>query len=418
MPRSIDAMTFLAEADDSVPLRELAEQQHYGQQMTMIPAFIGGNDLQLLSAACRELFGDEADLVANELAQGYDNDTIAADQELWELGRTAQQRPQVMSALRAEATAATMSDLRSAGREPEFFSALDAFLGRFGARAESWDIACPTWNEQRDGFWAQLRGMATPAAPEPMVALRRAAERRMALASEIAGKLAGEPDKQARFRRRYDRIAPYIGVREERARWQLGLTGALRGALLRRGARLAQRGVIDAADDVLYLSPDELDAGTGDLRGAVARRRAEHEHWKKRTPPMVIGGSAAPREPTAEAVLPADHVIHGIGGSRGTATGRARVIVDLADADRFEPGDVLVCVMTSPPWTPLFALAVAVVVDTGEMNAHAAIAAREYGIPCVLATQSATRVIPDGATVTVDGVNGTVRVTEGAVGGR
>ena len=105
-----------------------------------------------------------------------------------------------------------------------------------------------------------------------------------------------------------------------------------------------------------------------------------------------------------------DGVITGVAASRGTATGPARIVTDLADADRVEPGDVLVCVMTSPPWTPLFGIVSAVVVDSGDVASHPGIAAREYGIPCVLATNVATATIPDGATVEVDGDAGTVRL--------
>jgi len=104
------------------------------------------------------------------------------------------------------------------------------------------------------------------------------------------------------------------------------------------------------------------------------------------------------------------NVINGNAASRGSARGRARVIFDLADADRLQEGDVLVCPTTAPPWTPLFALAAAVVTDTGGILSHSAICAREYGIPCVAGTQVGTSQIPDGAMVTVDGAEGIVRI--------
>ena len=86
------------------------------------------------------------------------------------------------------------------------------------------------------------------------------------------------------------------------------------------------------------------------------------------------------------------------------------MISDLADSERLQEGDILVCQMTAPPWTPLFAIAGAVVTDSGGVLSHSAICTREYAIPCVVATQIATHVIPDGAMIEVDGTAGIVRI--------
>ena len=408
LPRTQAACRDLDDAGPDVPLAELAQLQAYGLQMTMIPAFVCGNDLSLLAAAVGDLYGAEATLVAHELAQGHDtNVTLQADQRLWELGQVARSDPAVLAALREDDVPVAMAARRSSGTSPGFFDAVDRFLREDGRRAEGWDIACPTWDEQREGFWAQVAQMAGEHVPPPSDAIVAAAARRDALVAEISSRLAHDEVALGRFERRLARIEPYVLVREERAQWQVTLTGRLRHAVLRRGAALVERGRLDAADDVLFLVPEELGspAGGGDLRAVVAERRASHAAWCAAAPPQTIGGSA----PVA-AAAPTDGVLHGVGAARGVATGRARVIRDLEDADRLEPGDVLVCVMTSPPWTPLFGIASAVVVDTGDIGSHPAIAAREYGIPCVLGLPSATRTIPDGSTVTVDGAAGTVRV--------
>ena len=90
--------------------------------------------------------------------------------------------------------------------------------------------------------------------------------------------------------------------------------------------------------------------------------------------------------------------------------GVARVIKDLSDSVRLQKGEILVCATTAPPWTPLFAVAAGVVTDSGGILSHSAICAREYAIPCVVATQIGTAVIKDGATITVDGGKGTVEI--------
>jgi pyruvate,water dikinase len=102
--------------------------------------------------------------------------------------------------------------------------------------------------------------------------------------------------------------------------------------------------------------------------------------------------------------------LNGIAASAGTVTGTARVLSSPDEGDRLEPGDILVCVTTAPPWTPLFAIAGGVVTDTGGVLCHSAICAREYGIPAVVGTMAATAMIPDGATITIDGATGTVTV--------
>jgi pyruvate,water dikinase len=197
-------------------------------------------------------------------------------------------------------------------------------------------------------------------------------------------------------------VAAAVPVREDRALWQLRATGLLRQAVLRRGRRLADDGVLADPADVVYLTPAEYDDPPADAAALVSARRAEHQRWLAVRPPLFIGGDEAPP------AMPEGPVLTGVGASSGRVEGTARVIVDLADADRLQPGDVLVCTTTSPPWTPLFALAAAVVADAGDRVSHMAIAARDYGIPCVVGTAWATAAIPDGARVAVDGDAGTV----------
>ncbi|MBA2281223.1 MAG: phosphoenolpyruvate-utilizing protein, partial [Acidimicrobiia bacterium] len=96
----------------------------------------------------------------------------------------------------------------------------------------------------------------------------------------------------------------------------------------------------------------------------------------------------------------------------GVARGRARVVLDPADPRGIGPGDVLVAPITDPSWTPLFVPAEAVVVDVGAQMSHAVIVSRELGIPCVVSVVGATRSIPDGALVEVDGATGTVTIIE------
>jgi pyruvate,water dikinase len=157
-------------------------------------------------------------------------------------------------------------------------------------------------------------------------------------------------------------------------------------------------------------------------RALVTRRRDELAHAATLSPPPLIGvpvdASPPPDSPMArglvaffggpprQAATPGQ--LQGTPGSRGIASGPARVARTLDEAKAVRPGEILVTVTTMPAWTPLFGVAAAVVTETGGPLSHCAIVAREYGIPAVVGAHGATRAIQTGQRVTVDGVAGVV----------
>ncbi|GLY90172.1 PEP/pyruvate-binding domain-containing protein [Actinoallomurus iriomotensis] len=130
--------------------------------------------------------------------------------------------------------------------------------------------------------------------------------------------------------------------------------------------------------------------------------------WVLQARPITTTPSTATRAVTAAGRV----LVAGTAAGPGTAAGRVRLITGLDDFGRFTAGDVLVCRTTSPAWTPLLARAAAVVTETGGMLAHAAIVAREFGIPAVLAAEGAMTVLADGRPVVVDGTGGTVTAAD------
>ena len=149
-----------------------------------------------------------------------------------------------------------------------------------------------------------------------------------------------------------------------------------------------------------------------DLRAAVARRQRARARLE--STPLVDPRLLRPSVPAGDALL------RGMPGSPGVAEGPARIIRDGFEFERLLPGDVLVTPYTNPSWTPLFQRAAAVVVDSGSPGSHAAIVAREYGIPAVMSTVTGTRTLRDGERIRVDGSQGAVYRLEpagiGAVG--
>jgi phosphohistidine swiveling domain-containing protein len=186
-------------------------------------------------------------------------------------------------------------------------------------------------------------------------------------------------------------------------------THALRSALREIGRRQVDAGVFDTVGDVFYLTPEEVAAPALHV-DRIAGRRAERTRlsalnlpptFTLRWEPLTAGRSEAG----------AGAALRGVGASPGVVRGPVRVVHsadDLDDLDDLAPDTVLVVRVTDVGWTPLFGCVAAVVTDVGGLHSHAAIVAREFGVPCVVGTERATLDLQDGVVVEVDGTRGTV----------
>jgi pyruvate,water dikinase len=189
------------------------------------------------------------------------------------------------------------------------------------------------------------------------------------------------------------------------------------------GWRLAEAGAITEPDDVYWLEVDEvergakaLDAGQ-ELDDFVVRTRQRRAVWraeKRLTPPQQLPPKGRVMGIKTDAFMPVsadeqtEDVLKGVAASPGHVTAPACLLLGPEDFDQMQPGAVLVAEITTPAWTPLFAMAAGVVTDVGGPLSHGSIVAREYGIPAVLGTGVATQRIRSGHTVRVDGSAGTV----------
>jgi pyruvate,water dikinase len=187
----------------------------------------------------------------------------------------------------------------------------------------------------------------------------------------------------------------------------------VRHVALELGGRLEQVGAVDSSTDVFHLKFDELEA-LGEhwppsaetitrIRALVAHRKAKRESLANKPfiDPRML---ATDMQPSAgEAVI-----VSGSPGSPGIASGPVRIVRNASEFGKLQPGEVLVAPATNPAWTPLFQRAVAVVVDMGGPASHAAIVAREYGVPAVMGTVNGTQQLSDGQWIQVDGSRGLV----------
>lgn len=179
------------------------------------------------------------------------------------------------------------------------------------------------------------------------------------------------------------------------------------------GRSLADDGLIDAPDDVAFLTIDELKSGVlRDYRQEIEFRRARRNSYLEFDVPQTWEGTPA-RSAGHDGICHSAGRIEGMAASPGVIAGRVKVVTD-PNAAYLEEGDILVCKSTDPSYGTLFMLAAGVVIDVGAPSSHGAIVARELGIPCVINTRIGTRALKDGDVVRVDGGNGVVTVLESA----
>ena len=300
-----------------------------------------------------------------------------------------------------------------------FEKGLAAFVDEFGARGPNeWELRSPTWGTNPELVVAAVEQMrqASPA-DAPQAHLDRYASDAGEQAAQVRAALRDTPEVLAQFDAGLRCARLFLAGRERSKTTIIKLVHEARLAARALGARHVEAGHLDAVGQVFMLKDDELDEFVTYPRAftqLVREREQQYLALFELEPPFIVVGTVPPLDewPRRDAVVAdvahAGDVLTGIPGCPGRATGRARVVLDPADPTALEPGDVLVAPITDPAWTPLFVPAAAVVVDVGAQVSHAVIVSRELGIPCVVSVTSATRRVPDGALVEVDGTAGTV----------
>ena len=272
---------------------------------------------------------------------------------------------------------------------PEFHAAVLAELTLIGHRgpAELEMLSISYADDPELLVRMVTKAMSAPPAPQPH-------RPRIPLHAKPIARLAARQLRDREVRR--DKVV--------RANW------VLRNLMREYGRRLVEAGILDTADDVFYLLVDELDALPADVGTLVARRRAEQRRLVAVVPPTVFSGSWQPIT-TKSAALTSGEALHGVGVCGRKVRGRVR-IVRPETIDDLQPGEILVAEVTDVGYTAAFCYAAAVVTELGGPMSHAAVVAREFGFPCVVDVQGATKLLPPGALVEVDGTSGEIRVLE------
>jgi pyruvate,water dikinase len=356
--------------------------------------------------------------VADKLAQSVPNNvTSEMGLALLDVADMIRPHPEVVAFLRHVEDEDFLDALPKLPGGRETRDAIRAWLDKYGMRGVGEiDITRPRWSERPAMLVPILLGHIQNFAPG-------AAERRFEQGrqearqkeAELLARLRALPDGEAKAeetKRMIDRVRTFAGYREYPKYGMVSRYFVYKQALMEEAERLVQARVLREKEDIFYLRFEEL-------HDVVRTNRVDHQLVRERrdalrsyqalTPPRVLTSDG---EAIAAAYrrddLPAGALV-GLPVSAGTIEGRARVILDMAEAD-LEPGDILVTAYTDPSWTPLFVAIKGLVTEVGGLMTHGAVIAREYGLPAVVGVEHATRLVRDGQRIRVHGTDGYVEI--------
>ncbi len=302
------------------------------------------------------------------------------------------------------------------GGEP-VSQAIRAYLEKYGMRCSSEiDITRPRWSEQPTALIPMILGNIRNFEPGAHrikfeQGIEEATQKEQELLSRLEH-LPGGKRKAKKTRKMISIVRNLIGYREYPKYMNIQRFCIYKQALLKEGEKLVQKGVIRDKEDIFYLTLEELREAVKTSRldyGIISRRKAEYEGYEKLTPPRLMTSEGEVIMGEYDIGSIPQGALAGTPVSTGVIEGRARVILQLEEAN-IEEGDILVTKFTDPGWTPLFVSVKGLVTEVGGMMTHGAVIAREYGLPAVVGVDGATRLIRDGQRIRINGSEGYVEI--------
>ncbi|MEU8779334.1 rifamycin-inactivating phosphotransferase [Streptomyces sp. NPDC048606] len=348
-----------------------------------------------------------------------DNITSRMGLELLDVADVVRPHPEVIAHLRDAEDEDFLDGLAKLPGGAAARDAIEAYLDRYGMRCVGEiDITRPRWRERPTTLLPVILDHVANFEPG---AARRRFEQGLSAAREkerdVLSRLRALPDgerKAEETRRMIDRVRTFIGYREYPKYGIVCRSFVYKRALLEEADRLVRAGVLAEREDAFHLTFEELHEVVRSRRAdraLIRRREEEFRSYHSLTPPRVLtsDGECLGGEYRRDGVP--DGALVGVAVSAGTVEGRARVVLDMADAD-LEAGDILVTTFTDPSWSPLFVAVAGLVTEVGGQMTHGAVIAREYGLPAVVGVEGATRLIRDGQRIRVHGAEGYVEVLD------
>lgn len=374
----------------------------------------------------RDWYTGENAFAFQDVISGLPRRTIMVQESIdfWETAQRIRRSPHLSALLEQHRDADFFERLEDDEEGRRFLAFYrERILGQHGHRGHAdRDIWFPRRSEDPSLDYRALRALvAAGDTPSPEESEKRLVEQRLQTTAEVLANLREKRFGRLRawiFQKVLAYVHTFLVLRDDERHYIDRVTMAKKRAFQEVGRRLVERGILASDDDFYFLPQDDLwallhgrAAFTPLLRAKIDARRRMFVRYNAReeSPPPYLAGN----EPLSfeEEHDDSSGLLRGTGTSRGSVTGRARVVPDLKDIGRLEKGDILVCNATDPGWASVFALISGLVMETGGMLAHGACLSREYGLPAVTLPNAIQR-IPDGATISVVGDTGEVQIVD------
>ena len=390
--------------------KSLSDPQSFGVIMT------GMNAYSWINEKMNEWLGEKN--AADSIAQSVPNNiTSEMGLELLNLADVIRPYPRVIEYLQHVKNDNFLDELVQFDDGQKIKRAIEAYLNKYGMRcAGEIDITKTRWSEKPLTLIPMILNNIKNF--EPNSGNRKFEQRRQEAwkkEQELLNRLTQLPDgdqKAKETKRMIDLVRNFAGYREYPKYSIVNRLFVYKMALLKEAERLVQANVIHDKEDIYYLTFEEFREVVRTHKldyQVIIKRKDEYKLYEKLTPPRVItsDGEIVTGKYKREN-LPAEAII-GLPVSSGVIEGRARVILNMEDAD-LEDGDILVTAFTDPSWTPLFVSIKGLVTEVGGLMTHGAVIAREYGLPAVVGVENATKLIRDGQQIRVHGTEGYIEI--------
>ena len=355
--------------------------------------------------------------------------------DLWKLKELARASGAIRQAFEKESADEVMKTLAGSPEGRDFLKKIDDYKMEYGNKS-MWahEYIYPTWRENPTPIVEAIRGYLTSDYDyeKDVKQLRENRDAAVAAMWALVPSTVAQADRD-KLRSALDLALKMTPLTPDHHFYMdQGTYARVRLVLMAVGRKLAEQSVFQEADDVMFLTYHELrvisaDPAAFDVKSLVAQRRTQRQaafgrrprlwagtitHWSLHEEPYKQGNWDWPGiyERSKEAARPAGGKLRGLGASAGVVEGTARVVDSPEQFDQVQKGELLICKMTSPAWVVLFTKIAGLVTDSGGALSHPAVVSREFGIPAVVGTRTATQTIKTGQRLRVDGAAGTVEV--------